>query len=424
MNRPSVYVVVPVLVIMALALIALNLITPFADANAQEDAPAPPVSDSPPQDTAAWTVDQMTFESNYPDGFTFRIQASSSGGPIVSARAEWTHRPNTRPDRPLQVRRADGEIDFETGLITATWSPTGSSNRIPPWVGVDYHWQLRDEAGNEFITEMAFAEYEDNSKDWIRLEADEVIVFSNGLPEEIPEMVVEAMAVQRQKYEDGWGQLLPYRPRVILFGDMDTWLEWQTGYQDTSGLGVIAIGWTSDVWGGTTQVLYGSSEDLAYGTVLHEVEHLYQSEFLAARISFTPGWFIEGDAVFYQMDDRYYAVNYVTSLINAGRLPVLLQGTGPTIIGENALHGYYMGYTFWAYLEERWGLEIHRTIMDLLAEDMPFVDAMEQATGMSIEELESGWRVSLGAPAQVPTLIPTWTPAFPVIVTPTPMKPQ
>jgi len=170
------------------------------------------------------------------------------------------------------------------------------------------------------------------------------------------------------------------------------------------------------------QVLYGTEEELAYGTVLHEVEHLYQREFLAGRIAFTPDWFIEGDASFYQLDDVHQvATDYVADLVRRGDLPVLLQGDGPVTFGRNALHGYYMGYKFFEYLDRRWGIAIHRQIMDLLAQNMPFTEAIETATGQSVLELERAWREWLGAPGVVPTLIPTWTP-LPFLASPTPMQ--
>ncbi|MBN1202860.1 MAG: hypothetical protein JXJ20_13510 [Anaerolineae bacterium] len=426
MKRRAVYLVIPVWLLAMVALVALNMMTPLANAQELQQTP---MSERPEHDggeapagsnTAEWTVSEPAFISNYPLGFTFTIKASSSGGAIERARVEWVHRPNTRPDEPTFVRRADAVYDPDTGTFTANWQPTGAT-RTPPWVAVYYTWEFRDEAGNEFSSEELFTEYEDTSHIWTRTESDEVIVFSTGIDENAGDLVAQAMADQRQKYYDGWGELLPFRPRVILFGDYYTWLEWQTGYQDTSGLGVIAVGFTSDVWGGTTQVLFNETpRELAYSTVLHEVEHMYQAEFLAGRTVFTPGWFIEGDATFYQEDDKAYAVNYVNNLIWADDLPVLLEGTGPTIDGADALHGYYMGYMFFKWFTDLYGIDMHRQIMALLAENVPFTDALEQMFGMNTTEIESAWRTWLGASPDVPTLIPTWTPAFPVIVTPEP----
>lgn len=400
----------------------LNAMTPLAQA--EQIAPQAQADDQPEparqQTTAEWTINQMEFESQFPAGFAFRLDAASSVGPIVSARVEWYHRPHIRPNQPISVRRAEGDIDPATGVITAVWNAT-ESTAVPPWVGVYYRWKLRDEAGNEFVTDQAAAEYADPGNAWTRTETDEVVVFATGLPDNMGDLVAEAMDAQRQKYLDGWGDALPYRPRVILFGDMDTWLEWQVGYQDTTDLGVVRVGVTSDAWGGTVQVLYGPADELAYGTVLHEVEHLYQQEFLSGRQSFTPGWFIEGDAVFYQLDDLFYATSYVDQVVRDNDLPVLLQGAGPTTVGESALDGYYIGYTFFKYLDDTWGITMHRKIMALLAKNVPFIDALEQATGMSITDLESAWRVSIGASPQVPTLIPTPT-MPPFLPPPTPMQ--
>lgn len=390
-----------------------------AETGAQLAPPAPAAGSF--QGSAEWTIGSMTFESRYPDGFAFRLQASSSGGAIVSARVEWQHRPHNRPNQPITIRRADGAIDPATGEIVATWTPSGST-AVPPWVGVYYRWKLRDEAGNEYVTEQASAEYADTSREWARTETDEVSVFASDLPDNMGDLVAEAMAAQHQKYLDGWGGTLPYRPRVILFGDFDAWLAWQVGHQDTTGLGVIRVGVTSDEWGGTVQVLYGPPEELAYGTVVHEVEHLYQAEFLAGRLAFTPGWFIEGDATFYQLDSTPdLAVEYVAQKVRAGQLPPLLQGNGPTTVGQNALDGYYIGYQFFAWLDEKWGIAMHRQIMELLADDLPFLDALEQATGMSAAELEREWRIWLGASPDAPTLVPTWTPP-PFLPTPTLMQ--
>ena len=363
------------------------------------------------QDGVQWTVQDAEFVSNYPNGFSFKLRAASSGGPIVKATVEWQHRAHNRPNQPITVRRAEGEIDPETGLITATWEPSGAT-AVPPWVGVYYSWKLRDAAGNEYVTQRTFAEYSDDGHTWKRTESDKVIVFATGLPDDIGDLVVEAVNVQYPKYVEGWGASLVYRPRVILFGDFDSWLEWQVGHQDTSGLGVITVGMTSDMWGGTVQVVTGSERELAYGTVLHEIEHLHQYEFLAGRVAFTPSWFMEGDATFYQLDRETldYADWYVRNLVAADDLPLLFHGPGPTTVGENALHGYYIGYKFFQWLTEKWGMAAHRDLMALLADNMNFYEAIQEVTGMDMDTAERTWRSWLGANPNYPTLVPTPTP--------------
>ncbi len=222
-----------------------------------------------------------------------------------------------------------------------------------------------------------------------------------------------------------WGDTLPYKPRIVLFGDYDAWLEWRTADHNTSDTSVV-VGQTFDEWGTIVQVLFGTDQaayqELAFGTVVHEIEHLYQNEYLAARTKRdTPGWFFEGDATFFELRQSYDYEGRVRNMAQAGELPPLLVGVadGPRIDGPNPREGYDIGYSFFVWMAAQGeGLSVHRDVMMLLAQDVPFIAALEAATGMDQATIEREWRVWLGAAPNAPTLIPTWTPAFPSIATP------
>jgi hypothetical protein len=165
-----------------------------------------------------------------------------------------------------------------------------------------------------------------------------------------------------------------------------------------------------------------AAHDLAYSTVTHETEHLYQAEFLANRRLYdVPGWFYEGDASFFEVEPSYDYVQAVRDMAANGDLPPLLVGVsdGPRIDGENPREGYDIGYSFLVWLHEiAGGPSYHAQIMQLLGQNVPFITALETATGISSDEIEREWRLWLGASEAAPTLIPTWTPFFPVIATP------
>ncbi|MCD4684515.1 MAG: hypothetical protein K8S97_01080 [Anaerolineae bacterium] len=108
------------------------------------------------------------------------------------------------------------------------------------------------------------------------------------------------------------------------------------------------------------------------------------------------------------------------NLAVSGALPTLLQGTGPSIDGEDSLRGYAMGFMFWRFLIERWGMDVHAVIMGLLNENLALNEALEIATGLDALTLETEWRIWLGASQPVPpTLVatPTYLP-FPPSPTP------
>lgn len=347
-------------------------------------------------ETVEWTVGDLAFESHYPHGFSFTTSISSSAGSIVRGRVIWSHVPGTQRSRSIT-------IDSVTGALSAEWN-VGLGESIPPWVGLTYYWDVGDAAGNSFQTEPQYVEYADSNREWIRTESDDIIVFSTSLPREVNEQAMAAMAEQRETYRAAWGDLLPYKPRAILFGDRAAWSEWRLGAMNRS-----VIGLTSDDWGGTAQVVssLGGYHDLAYGTVLHEIAHLYQSEF---TIMISGTWTIEGNATFFERSKQYDYEGTVRAMARRGELPVLLQGTGPGVSGRNARQGYDIGYTFFKWLTDNYGLEAHRELIELMGQGTGRNAALETVTGLPVDEIERRWRVWLGASGVVPTLIPTPTP--------------
>ena len=73
-------------------------------------APAPGASVAEAQSSnVTFNVQETTFESHYPRGMTFTIQADSSAGAITRATLFLTMRPGTR-------ERANGDYDAERGV--------------------------------------------------------------------------------------------------------------------------------------------------------------------------------------------------------------------------------------------------------------------------------------------------------------------
>ncbi len=377
------------------------------------DGPRPPISEG----SAAWTVTDPVFESHYPDGFTFEITAASSAAPIRNARVVWQHAPGTNYQNSVGA-----EYDEDRGRWVARWTPTGSGG-IPPWVLVRYRWELTDEQANRYVTGERDEVYADtvNAARWNHVEDQDVVVYWIGLPDEIGQMTLDAMAAQRETYRQAWGGLLPYRPRVILYGWADMAL-----YQEVIGgpiqaAGGIVAGTTAADWGGTIQLALPGREleETAYGTVLHEVAHLYQEQFSYTIVD----WFIEGNAEFFSRhrdpaDYRAYALTRLQS-----NDPLSFAG-GFSARGRNFQDAYILATTVWDYLVERYGLDAHRQVWQLIARNVPRFEAIERVTGVSIQQFEMDWRAWVGVTTPPPTLIPEPTPMLDIFNRPTPTFPS
>ena len=384
------------------ALIAVGL--PISANSGFLSTATPPPSPTNNGGNAQWTILSSSFESNFPKGFTFRLEATSTGGKIVSAAALWRHSPVSSRTRRL------AQIDESGTKMVAVWEKV-PGDAVPQWAGVEYWWLLQDESGNIYETPREYAEYADNTRKWSRMESDDIIVFwQEGVPDRIGPLTIAAMERQRPLYEQSWANPLGYKPRAIIYADFETWAEWSPG-RGTVGGGLVVVGQTSQSWGATAQVydpIIQPVEEVANDTVLHEVAHLYQ---YANGGTSGLRWFIEGNATFFELTSGPRIEQRVRRWAREGRLPSL-QEQGPG--GREA---YDVGYMFWVWLTETYGMEAHRRVWELIRSGRTQRAALEAISNVSFIEMETAFRTWLGA---VNPEVPTPLPTLPFFLPPTP----
>ncbi len=363
------------------------------------------------QGTAQWVISDQEFEAEFPEGMRFSIAARSSAGKITSARVVWSHAPGNN------TRRSRGaSFDEQNGRWVAVW-PHGRGD-VPPWVLVRYRWELTDEQGNRYLSAEHDEVYADasNGSRWHSAESEDVVVYWIDLPADYGEQTLRAMAERREFFRQAWGGPLPYRPRVILYGPTALPEYEQALGRPARAGGGITTGTTSEDWGGTIQYarLSDSAYSLAYGTVLHEIAHLYQGEYAHLPV----GWFVEGNAEFFSLArDIDYREWGRQRLLSDDPLSF---AHGFSIRGRTFRDGYQLGATVFDYLVATYGLDAHREIWTLISRNIPYLEAIARVTGVPIEQFERDWRAWMGVESPPPTLAPSPTPPFDIFALPTP----
>lgn len=365
--------------------------------------------------TAQFALLETQFISNYPDGFEFIGKANSSAGELASVSIFYSHNPRYEEDFRMR-----GEVDAVTGEMQVSVAGIDADD-IPPWVEVNYRWRISDSAGNVYWSQwFTGAEYADNTRGWERRETDDVVVFiEEGIDHAVLDYIADAMAEQRELYRAGFGRLLSFKPRVILFADFDSFDEWR-GFNYLSG-NVRAVGFSSGTWGGTVQVANDDLYNLAYATVVHEIAHQYQFDVYESN---APSWFQEGIATYYELAKDYDYEGRARDLAVANQLPLLFTADGGPAAGDVGADGrgrvaYDVGYAFILWLVENYGIDAHRRIAENIgARDIPgiqfellqaFNEAVEEVLGLPVTEVERQFRIWMGAGGDIPTLIPTPT---------------
>ncbi len=374
-------------------------------------------------DPGVFTIGDMTYTSNYPEGMTWTIEASSSAGPITRATVFYNF------GTPLSGR-VQADVTRSDGTIAATLARYQAGGLIP-WLDVRYTWRLIDAAGNAIEVEGPPAVYADATREWQHAENDLVRVYWFGLPDWVGTEALDAVDNARERWALGFpGVVLESRPLVVIYPDLESFLEW-SGEHSAAG-SIRFVGTLREEWNGTVQRVPDQARldrecgglnlvrdfdhvvrALARSTVVHELTHFHQ---YAMNSATGPTWWVEGQATFFEDPVQpYNSAERVQRLADIGQLPSLAHGdtlSGAGTLGpDGCTHvAYDVGAVFLEFLRDNYGgYEAHGEITRLVSRNVSIYAAIEQVTGRPFAELEAEWRASLGA-GPAPTPMPTPTP--------------
>ncbi len=381
--------------------------------------------------TDVFTIGEMTYTSEYPLGMSWTLEASSSAGPITRATLYFNF------DTPL-TGRVQADMVNPDGLISATLARHEAGGLIP-WLVVNYTWRLTDSEGNSIEVDGPPAVYSDHSREWMHAENDLVRVYWFGLPEWVGDEALDAVEQARERWALGFpGVVFESRPLVVIYPDLDSFLEWRG---EAGAESIRFVGTLREEWNGTVQRVpdqprldrecggLNLAEDydhvvraLARSTVVHELTHFHQYQMNSA---IGPTWWVEGQATFFEDTVRPYdPLERVRTLVSLNALPSLAYGdtlSGAGTLGpDNCTHvAYDVGSAFLDFLRDHYGgYAAHGEITRLVSQNVGIYEAIEQVTGKSFAELEAEWRTLLGA-GLAPTPVPTPTPFTFDLPTPT-----
>ncbi|MBN1681370.1 MAG: hypothetical protein JW966_13900 [Anaerolineae bacterium] len=368
-----------------------------------------------PQTYADQTVEgfaftNFTYRSRYPGGMEFKVTITPPDG--VSVRQVVLFYTFSTGKR--------GRVNAELGDNPGEWIAVPYDARgLPPWHEVDAYWGVRTTDDQGVDSQPEHAIYYDATREWYRAENEDVLVYWYGMPEELGQYVLDAMAGNRQKYQDGFGMVLPYRPLSVIFPPGGDWNEYKGDetVDDTefghTGTIIAQAGSTIQrvrtlepasiradcIWNPTDPTVEFQMNQAA-STTTHEVAHLYQQEIGVAG----PGWWLEGQATFFETFEEYPVHDRLRTLakMRDGDLPSF-QGDGPgggpfTVAEDGCTHLMYdMGASFMRWLvAEHGGMDTYLGIVNEMARAIPLEQALETVTGMTFLELENEWRAFLG----------------------------
>jgi hypothetical protein len=352
--------------------------------------------------TQAVEVLEQSTESHFPEELVFHLRARSDGAEIVGATLMVTPGWNA-PTRLLTPE------DFQPGQeidVTAVWRTT--TETVPPFVALNYHWELQLADGEPFHTEPVHTEYEDPTHDWQRLEQDQVIVFWYDQPQDFGEAILEAAVDGYEHVAEITGISTEQAIRVVIYNTQEDFCAFYARGTCQDWIGGVSL---TDL-GVTAQ--WGNNLDwLVHDVIPHELAHIfYIGEIFENTWIRVPTWLNEGLAVYNERHDHSRDMALVRAAAEEDELTPLrmMSARGGSIVNDEVGTWYAQVYSLVAFLAETYGEDTVGDLVLTVADNVVFEDALGQTTGLTMVEFEMAWREWLGYPVDsipTPIVVPT-----------------
>lgn len=338
---------------------------------------------------AGVTVISSAARVEFPWGVTFTLEAVSEVE--ITDVSLLVNLPNQRYGAyPRHVRP-----DFRPGpRVTATWTWRRFGSQLPPGADISYQWRITDAAGARVETPVAVVRVEDTRFPWRELKSDTVALRWYRGDEAFGRELLETAtaAVTRLAREQGVDLVRPVT--VLVYGSQADLYSALPG--TPPWIGGISIGEYDTV---LVPIAPGDRGD-GQRALLHELTHqiIYQITFSPGLGSRVPAWLNEGLAVVAEGGTSREHRQVLAQAVQFDRLPTLRTLTNPfsTLPGADAQTAYAAAESVVRYLLHEYGPDRMRALLARFAEGRTPDDALRAVYGKGQDEIEDGWRMSLG----------------------------
>jgi hypothetical protein len=347
---------------------------------------------------------EQSTQSDFGKTMTFSVKVRSSAGKIVSARL-YRRLPNQTYDLVSPVKVSEAE---ET---TATFVWNTKLETIPPWLIIRYQWELKDSAGNLFMSEPVNAIAADDTRPWKNHSDGKVAVYYYNQNERFGKDLFASAQQGFQLIQKATGHTPAYEIRVVLFNNQADFCSFHAPNQCLKWAGGLTFPGLTAQWINTARD--PSRRFLLREAIPHELAHAFLHEWVKPGLGEIPSWFDEGQALNNQIAGLDKYLQRARQLARTDKLRRISAmgavGYMRTTDDQKVIDWYSQAGSLVAYLYQRWGKESLGKVISNMNDGDTFEAAWKKVTGLTLEEYEVEWRKWVGATKPMPTLLPTAT---------------
>jgi hypothetical protein len=324
--------------------------------------------------------------AKYREEIVFKVKAQSTA-PITEAQLFYRVAGN--------VATARGDAKFDSANeIEATFSIDQKKDYLPTGTELEYWWKLKDNAGNEFKTDIQDYTYIDERYSWQELKNERLSLRWYEGGESFGQKLFDKANEAMDRLENDAGIKVERAVKIFIYANQNDLL------------GAIAVG--SQEWTGgeafTDQgvVVIGIEEsNLAWGlrATAHELTHLVIHQATKNPYGDMPRWLDEGLAVYNEGEAEPDSIAAVEEAVRDNKLMTVqtISSSFPADTMEARL-AYAQSRSLVEFIIKHYGPDALKNLLSIFAEGSTYDDALKQALKVDTRGLDNAWRESIGAP--------------------------
>lgn len=342
----------------------------------------------------AISIPESSVEIYFPSALVFKIKVESASN-ITKIRLHY------------QVDRMNYAQVISESWLKFTPAPTVETEwvwdtrkaSLPPGASIKYWWTVEDTAGNSLETQADVTIFEDLRYKWQSLTTPRISLFWYEGNQSFAEELLAACEGALDRLATDTGVSLEKPVKAYIYANS----------QDLQGAMIFPRGWE----GGAAYTEYGiivlgiSQAQLDWGkrASAHELAHLVVHQVTFSPYStILPTWLDEGLAMYAEGETEPEFQKWLQKAITEQKLiSIRTLSSAFSANAEEAYISYAESDSIVRFLIQNYGKDKIFELLDLLKRGNTYDEALIQAYGFDMEELDTQWRAYITSKAQLET---------------------
>jgi hypothetical protein len=336
-------------------------------------------------------VADSTIQPNYPLSLNFSCQVSNNAN-ITDIRLQY------------QVEQmgfarviSEAKVPFSPAkTVLAKYSLNMlQTGQIPPGIGVDYWWIIKDASGNKLQTDPKHYTVVDNKHNWNSLTRGPVNLLWYGQNDAFGRAVMTTAESALSKLANDTGAT-PDRPiNLSIYTSSQDYSSSVTGASEWSG-GVTLLGYNA-----VLLLIRPTLVDLDLSGIAHELTHVIINQATFNPYNSLPFWLNEGLAMYIQYPSgilpSQFTVPFNNSVKNNSLISVRSLSSPFSAYADTAFLSYAESFSIVYYLINQYGSTKMLQFLNTFKQGSTYDGALQTNYGFDMDGLFTQWKVRVTA---------------------------